>query len=218
MSDPAKQEEQRLEREALALKGAVADAIFAWAGIEEALCSLLNDILAIRDRAYGPAIYYVPTAAEIRIAIVDSAVRHWLVGGRPYDDLIAGAWQKIALQLNSCRKVRNKIAHGEMQRWAVHNKRQVRLTGSIFTTEYNPGQFPGMSTNDVKQAARKFTFYTDAIRRLAYCIQVSQATPLDTGALHEAVARLREHLTKAAAQSAGPTPPGPSAPPEPSSQ
>ena len=213
MTDSSK-EEDNLQREAAILKGTVADAIFAWAEVEEALCSLLSDVLAIRDRAYGPAIYYAISAAELRISIVDAAVQHWLLGGRPYGDHITGAWLKIVDQLNACRKTRNKIAHGEMRRWTIRTKTKMRLTGSVFQTQSRPGQFPGMSSNDVKLAVAKFRFYATAAKRFAYSIQTAQADPLDTQELHEAVAQLRDHLRKAPAQSGVQTPPRPSILPE----
>jgi hypothetical protein len=141
---------------------AMAQANICWARIENAMASLLEQLLGYSPDHEALHIYFTPRNTETRFKIVDTmAMLRW---EKYATHDLRSEWISIRTALGRAKELRNRIAHGEVQgpgrkvgeKW-VH---YVRLTASSFDVgrrhKEPKNQLPGMSVKDVENAAARF--------------------------------------------------------------
>jgi hypothetical protein len=201
--------------EILALRLAMADAISAWAHLEDALCALLGTILQSNLTNFGPAVYFGPSAAETRIAIVERAVSEFSSNLRIGSQMFA-VWRTIEAKLNRARKVRNKLAHGSVVliKWR-NGKRRPSITGPFFGLDFEANQPPGLSLHDVKAANHTFDFCSGVIRQFTEIVRSARRAPHDEHqALLDKCHELAACIQNEAARSGAQNHPAPEIPPQ----
>lgn len=216
----------KTEREKVALKSALADALSAWSRLEDTLAWVFDTALiptgfqAQGSRAvlYGISLYFVPVAAETRIALVDDALQS-RCSAHPCAKVLKPAWVRIHQRISRARKVRNKIAHGSVIEFKPSgSKSVVRLAGTFFqaVTKTPANQLPGMSKHDVEQAARTFDGCALLVKAVEELIRLSNGSQPNVAALHEKCRELAVRLKIEEAQSTDPSSQEPQVPHSPS--
>jgi hypothetical protein len=203
-----------LARESQAMNEAIVSAVRGWAGLENALAYLLGTIITQGGGSLGMAIYHRPNATETRIAIVDEAIVHFCAthpNGRSVHDL----WDKLLTRINKSKSTRNKVVHGNVVTYGpAKGRNHIRLTAPIFNaSSKNPDlaqllknaeatrngasrrQPPGMSVNDVVNAARNFAELSQMIGELRLIISHMQRQVPDDVGFQKKYQTLAAHLT-----------------------
>jgi hypothetical protein len=158
---PISDDDKRALAEQEAIRLGVADVTFAWAYVENYMVMLLAEILGHKTRDLASAIYFSPASLEVRIKIVDNALRRLLVNSAVAGPLLA-KWTPLMNKLGQLRKTRNHVAHGQLAVFGANEGRPsfARLTAPIFamydeiSRGYIAGQKPGMGSNELKTASR----------------------------------------------------------------
>ncbi len=202
-----------LVEETKLMNEAIVAAVRAWGGIENALAYLLGTIIRNGGGSLGMALYYRPSATETRISLVDESVKHFCQthkeGGR-----VLALWDTILNRINHCKTTRNKIIHGNVGTYCpVGAKQHVRLTAPIFNLGTNnkdlerlrkntaskinrdaAPQLPGMSANDVKNAAINFGRLTEAANLFRLLVSEMQRNAQKPEAFDKKFQTLDSHL------------------------
>jgi hypothetical protein len=138
----------------------VANITLGWANVENALVLLLDGILNDRHNTKMTAIlstmYFSLSNLESRIGLVDAAIRATF-DGNALEKEFEPEWNHLRNKLNGLKKVRNKVAHGQLATVAVGRRNHVRLTSPIFDFQSSREaqknrQVPGLSASDLRHS------------------------------------------------------------------
>ena len=150
--DPLAHEMQKMQL-------AVAEVTLAWADVENLMAVILRQILGHEiDGSIASAIYFAPNNLETRFAIVDRALRAIIVGNQSRAEIVE-AWGGIQNTLNHLKRMRNKVAHGEIITRRSDGKSYIRFTAPLtdYASHYESrrtGQLPGHSSGDLENSAK----------------------------------------------------------------
>ena len=203
--------EQRLEFRRL--REAILELLHTWADIETHFSVLLGEILGDVPRAplLASAIYFAPSGIDARFRIVDGALT---VAIRELDarDHVAALWARLLVSLNRSKNVRNAVAHGQISLIIGNRKRrsQARLlppAGDIFRLDekIQRRQLPGLSSNDLRQSARKAYNLAEAVGEITRWLAAARRSDTDTS--REILAGLEDRLRTSDPQQGAPKKP-----------
>ena len=203
---------------------AILGAIRAWAGLENAMASLMGTIITQSGGSLGMAIYYRPGSTEIRLGIVDEAVLHFCANHND-GGFVKPLWEKLLKRINRCKLTRNKIVHGDVSTIGMAGKgNHIRLMAPIFNFASNNRdrvqmiknaeamargdsrlQVPGMSANDVKNAGANFFELGQMVNELRLVLRQMQRMKPQPEAFQKKLQRLSTHLMAEAGCKDNPT-------------
>jgi len=171
------------------MREGVADAILAWASLENGSVMLLANLISDReDLHFASAIYFAPTSIDVRTSILNRAFLARFNDELQHRDF-RELWGKLVKRIDGKRQKRNIIAHSGIATHFQNDENHVRLMKPIWNSyELVPlsksGQLPGMSANDVLQIskgiwdlAETLQMFTSAVRsfRIGGAQALSQA-------------------------------------------
>ncbi len=212
---------KRLSDESQQLHRAIAAAIVAWAGLENALAYLLDCFVSSQaGNGLGLLVYYTPSATETRMAIVQNTIGFVCSAGAAshgQDRDVYDRLQKISdalfSRISSAKKSRNAIVHGNIATISVGDRQVVRLTKPIFDmTPQNRDhrrmienlekqisgdtrlQNPGMGANEVNNAATNYSELTRLCGLLRWPFIVIQINDAEPPSLHDTLRELESCL------------------------
>lgn len=204
---------QAIGREHAATREGIAAAVMAWSGLENGLALLLGGIVDQGGGSLGMTIYFVPSATETRIAIVQEALAHFLAA-HPDGAAVQPLLKRLMDRIARCKKTRNSIVHGNVVTVAERGRQRVRLTAPIF--DLGTGnrdaermrrnaemlmagdtrtQLPGISASDVQQAAENFGRLTMATNALRLVVSQMRRTSPDPAAFQRKLTALEAALS-----------------------
>lgn len=201
-----------LVQENQAMNEAIVAAVRAWAGLENSLAYLLGTIITQGGGSLGMAIYYSPDSTETRLGIVNEAAVHFCAS-HPDGDPVKPLWIQLYKRIKKSKSTRNKIVHGNVVTHARRNgKNYIRLTAPIFNfTSKNKdmahlikqveamargeiSQLPGMSANDVMDAAANFSDLAQMVGDLRLVLSHMQRVVPQPEAFQKKIQTLETHL------------------------
>ena len=136
----------------------LANVTLNWSWVENHLVALLSVIIGEKSPVISSAIYFSANSLDSRMAMVDAAFKMFLML-RPEGEILSPHWTTTLNALKRLKATRNKIAHGQIISLHQNGKHHARLTSPIFDIgrlgrEMRSGQMPGLSANDVENAAQ----------------------------------------------------------------
>lgn len=137
---------------------AVANAIFAWASLEDKLVTLLGAALhTVAGSPMASAVYFAPSNIETRLNIVDRVVCEFPFTRKNLEGPFLAEWAAVLGKINRLKNTRNKLAHASLVGTPnpSRTKRVVRVASQIYDVQRRrdskeAGQLPGMSPADVE--------------------------------------------------------------------
>ncbi len=154
---PAVAEDQASIAEQDAIRVAVAEVALAWANAEESMVSLLGAILNNASKIPS-AIYFTPAALEVRIDLIDNALRALLAATEVQEPLLK-RWDPIMLTLASLRETRSAVTRGQIVTYGSGSEAYYRLANTLTRFDdahdalLRKGERPGLGPDELKLAA-----------------------------------------------------------------
>lgn len=150
-------QERKIVAEHQAIREAMLELMFAWAGLENTLSFLLAKIIRDPSHALASAIYFAPSNTETRLNIIGSVLKIAIGRSPHYETTIAPAWKRFTNSFGGRKNVRNQVAHGHITTMNIKGKRHARLTSPLFDVirvggSLLQGKLPGLSSNDIQQS------------------------------------------------------------------
>lgn len=152
-----KEQHETYMKEFAALRQGIASVTLAWAQVENALVRVLTAVLNQENMRVPAAMYFSLNGIDARMRLANSAFME-LVAEKPYEIVACCLWGKIMKKLNDYKKVRNKVAHGQIIGvGATNGVGRPRLTSPLlnwgqYREPLKKRQLPGMSANDLQQS------------------------------------------------------------------
>ncbi len=210
-NDPEKAKTlSRLAEESAAMDAAIAATVRAWSGLENALAYLLGTIIGHNGGALGMAIYYTPNATEVRMSIVDEALKQFLLARGQQGEQVSTYWKTLYKRIQRCKSTRNDIIHGNVSTFVFPGREQkIRLVDPIFdmsvkrTMELASSmsaatpQYPGKSPHDVRGAAQNFGTLAEGVNKMRLVVSQMQRETWNDEAFQEKCRELANHLRSA---------------------
>ena len=136
---------------------AVAEVALAWANAEDLMVSLLNAILDNASKIPA-AIYSTPAALDVRIDLVDNALKALLATSELREPLLK-MWRSIVLTLKTLCETRNAVTRGQIVTYGSGSEAYYRLANTLtrFDDAHDEllrrGKRPGLGPDELKLAA-----------------------------------------------------------------
>jgi hypothetical protein len=168
IKDEHDQERKKIAAEYQAIREAMLDLMFSWAGLENTLSILLGKIIRDPSNNLASAIYFAPSNTETRLNIIGSVLKMAIGGSPHYETKIAPAWKRFTNSFGGRKSVRNQVAHGQITTMGVKGKNHARLTSPLFDFgriggPLSRGNLAGLSSNDIRQSAVAIRKLTDEV-------------------------------------------------------
>ncbi len=183
---PISESDKHIIAEHDAIRAGIADVTLAWGALETELAYLLSAVLKA-DPELGGAIYFSPASAEVRVGIVDAALKQ-IVARHAVQAALLPKWASIINTMKHLRKTRNKVAHGTISHFhpGGESASYARLVDPMLKDDMalakamSKRQKPGMGSNELKESVIAVHQLRSRVHRFRKFVQLFHAGDIAT--------------------------------------